>query len=174
MTNVLGVASTAGFVLAGLLVLVAVILFFALHIPSVRNELTGRTAAAAIAQMRSMTWATRRHRETVARQLTADGTDAPEGEGSGSLHLRVMTPQLGRGEATTAEMDEAVTTLVTPAHDAVDEAVTTLVTPARDAVDEAVTTLMEAGAESTGAWSADESKTILLEGDDTPKEGDGR
>lgn len=159
MTNVLGVASTAGFVLAGLLVLVAVILFFALHIPSVRNELTGRTAAAAIAQMRSMTWATRRHRETVARQLTADGTDAPEGEGSGSLHLRVMTPQLGRGEATTAEMDEAVTTLVTPA---------------RDAVDEAVTTLMEAGAESTGAWSADESKTILLEGDDTPKEGDGR
>ena len=159
MTNVLGVASTAGFVLAGLLVLVAVILFFALHIPSVRNELTGRTAAAAIAQMRSMTWATRRHRETVARRLTADGTDAPEGEGSGSLHLRVMTPQLGRGEATTAEMDEAVTTRVTPA---------------RDAVDEAVTTLMEAGAESTGAWSADESKTILLEGDDTPKEGDGR
>lgn len=159
MTNVLGVASTAGFVLAGLLVLVAVILFFALHIPSVRNELTGRTAAAAIAQMRSMTWATRRHRETVARRLTADGTDAPEGEGSGSLHLRVMTPQLGRGEATTAEMDEAVTTLVTPA---------------RDAVDEAVTTLIEAGAESTGAWSADESKTILLEGDDTPKEGDGR
>lgn len=159
MTNVLGVASTAGFVLAGLLVLVAVILFFALHIPSVRNELTGRTAAAAIAQMRSMTWATRRHRETVARRLTADGTDAPEGEGSGSLHLRVMTPQLGRGEATTAEMDEAVTTLVTPA---------------RDAVDEAVTTLMEAGAESTGTWSADESKTILLEGDDTPKEGDGR
>ena len=70
-----------------------------------------------------------------------------------------MTPQLGRGEATTAEMDEAVTTLVTPAC---------------DAVDEAVTTLMEAGAESTGAWSADESKTILLEGDDTPKEGDGR
>lgn len=159
MTNVLGVASTAGFVLAGLLVLVAVILFFVLHIPSVRNELTGRTAAAAIAQMRSMTWATRRHRETVARRLTADGTDAPEGEGSGSLHLRVMTPQLGRGEATTAEMDEAVTTLVTPA---------------RDAVDEAVTTLIEAGAESTGAWSADESKTILLEGDDTPKEGDGR
>ena len=159
MTNVLGVASTAGFVLAGLLVLVAVILFFALHIPSVRNELTGRTAAAAIAQMRSMTWATRRHRETVARRLTADGTDAPEGEGSGSLHLRVMTPQLGREEATTAEMDEAVTTLVTPA---------------RDAVDEAVTTLIEAGAESTGAWSADESKTILLEGDDTPKEGDGR
>ncbi|WP_448983105.1 hypothetical protein [Olsenella uli] len=159
MTNVLGVASTAGFVLAGLLVLVAVILFFVLHIPSVRNELTGRTAAAAIAQMRSMTWATRRHRETVARRLTADGTDAPEGEGSGSLHLRVMTPQLGRGEATTAEMDEAVTTLVTPAC---------------DAVDEAVTTLMEAGAESTGAWSADESKTILLEGDDTPKEGDGR
>ncbi|ADK68634.1 hypothetical protein Olsu_1535 [Olsenella uli DSM 7084] len=159
MTNVLGVASTAGFVLAGLLVLVAVILFFALHIPSVRNELTGRTAAAAIAQMRSMTWATRRHRETVARRLTADGTDAPEGEGGGSLHLRVMTPQLGRGEATTAEMDEAVTTLVTPA---------------RDAVDEAVTTLMEAGTESTGAWSADESKTILLEGDDTPKEGDGR
>ena len=159
MTNVLGVASTAGFVLAGLLVLVAVILFFALHIPSVRNELTGRTAAAAIAQMRSMTWATRRHRETVARRLTADGTDAPEGEGSGSLHLRVMTPQLGLGEATTAEMDEAVTTLVTPA---------------RDAVDEAVTTLIEAGAESTGAWSADESKTILLEGDDTPKEGDGR
>ena len=156
MTNVLGVASTAGFVLAGLLVLVAVILFFVLHIPSVR---TGRTAAAAIAQMRSMTWATRRHRETVARRLTADGTDAPEGEGSGSLHLRVMTPQLGRGEATTAEMDEAVTTLVTPAC---------------DAVDEAVTTLMEAGAESTGAWSADESKTILLEGDDTPKEGDGR
>ncbi|WP_314946039.1 hypothetical protein [Olsenella uli] len=159
MTNVLGVASTAGFVLAGLLVLVAVILFFVLHIPSVRNELTGRTAAAAIAQMRSMTWATRRHRETVARRLTADGTDAPEGEGGGSLHLRVMTPQLGRGEATTAEMDEAVTTLVTPA---------------RDAVDEVVTTLMEAGAESTGAWSADESKTILLEGDDTPKEGDGR
>ena len=64
-----------------------------------------------------------------------------------------------RPGATTAEMDEAVTTLVTPA---------------RDAVDEAVTTLMEAGAESTGAWSADESKTILLEGDDTPKEGDGR
>lgn len=159
MTNVLGVASAAGFVLAGLLVLVAVILFFVLHIPSVRNELTGRTAAAAIAQMRSMTWATRRHRETVARRLTADGTDAPEGEGGGSLHLRVMTPQLGRGEATTAEMDEAVTTLVTPA---------------RDAVDEVVTTLMEAGAESTGAWSADESKTILLEGDDTPKEGDGR
>ncbi|WP_130810263.1 hypothetical protein [Olsenella sp. Marseille-P4559] len=169
MTNVLGVASTVGYVLAALLALVAVILFFTLHIRSVRDELTGRTAAAAIAQMRGMTWAARRRREAVARRLTADGTGAPEGEGSGSLHLR-MVDVPGRKAGDTAgparTADEAVTTMLASGHDGEDEgdeAMTTTLSLGADGGDEDMTVVVTDGAPAEAA-ADDELETTLLEG----------
>ena len=174
--NLLGTISTVLLVLAVLLVIAAALMFFAFDIRAVRDELTGRTAERAIATMRAESWALRRSRERSARALTADGPDAPEGEGSGSLHLRKVRSQ--RSQDTSAG-DEAGTTLLSDAGTGsdFDETDTTLLSADASDADETGTTLLAnegTGADETGTTllsadapaSADEAGTTLLSGDE--------
>lgn len=155
--NLLGTISTVLLVLAVLLVIAAALMFFAFDIRAVRDELTGRTAERAIATMRAESWALRRSRERSARALTADGPDAPEGEGSGSLHLRKVRSQ--RSQDTSAG-DEAGTTLLSDAGTGSDsdETDTTLLSADASDADETGTTLLANGDET----NADETGTTLL------------
>lgn len=186
--NLLGTISTVLLVLAVLLVIAAALMFFAFDIRAVRDELTGRTAERAIATMRAESWALRRSRERSARALTADGPDAPEGEGSGSLHLRKVRSQwapTGDEAGTTllsdvgtgSDSDETGTTLLSADASDADETGTTLL-PTDDATsaDEAGTTLL--ADEGTGADEAgtslladDESMTTLLSDQPSHEEG---
>lgn len=174
--NLLGTISTVLLVLAVLLVIAAALMFFAFDIRAVRDELTGRTVERAIATMRAESWALRRSRERSARALTADGPDAPEGEGSGSLHLRKVRSQ--RSQDTSAG-DEAGTTLLSDAGTGSDsdETDTTLLSADASDADETGTTLLAnegTGADETGTTllsadapaSADEAGTTLLSGDE--------
>jgi hypothetical protein len=88
MTNLLGSISSACFAAAVVMAVVALLLFFILHITDVRNELTGKTATAAIAQMRNTNWAERRLREKSAQRLVS--LNQRDEEQSGSLRLRVL------------------------------------------------------------------------------------
>lgn len=163
--NILGTVSTVLLALAALLVVTAIAMFFMLDIRAVRDELIGRTAERAIATMRSESWAVRRNRERSARALTADGPDAPEGEDSGSLHLRrVTTPRNVRVE------DETGTTLLsktgtgTGATTNDDETGTTLLSTGDTNADEAGTTLL---ADTGSEASSDETGTSLLADDES-------
>lgn len=175
--NLLGTISTVLLVLAVLLVIAAALMLFAFDIRAVRDELTGRTAERAIATMRAESWALRRSRERSARALTADGPDAPEGEGSGSLHLRKVRSQ--RSQDTSAG-DEAGTTLLSDAGTGSDsdETDTTLLSADASDADETGTTLLAnegTGADETGTTllsadapaSADEAGTSLLADDES-------
>ncbi len=135
--NALGVASSAFLALAVVLAVVAVILYFVLRIRDVRNELTGKTAERAIAQMRSTTWAERRMRESSARKLTdvASGDDGKEK----SFEVRSTTP---KSETSTTVMgdeppSEAGTTLLEDA-----ESETTLLSDPSPEGSESATTLL--------------------------------
>ncbi len=186
--NLLGTISTVLLVLAVLLVIAAALMFFAFDIRAVRDELTGRTAERAIATMRAESWALRRSRERSARALTEDGPNAPEGEGSGSLHLRKVRSQgaptgdevgttLLSDVGTGSDSDETGTTLLSADASDADETGTTLL-PTDDATsaDEAGTTLL--ADEGTGADEAgtslladDESMTTLLSDQPSHEEG---
>lgn len=174
--NLLGTISTVLLVLAVLLVIAAALMFFAFDIRAVRDELTGRTAERAIATMRAESWALRRSRERSARALTADGPDAPEGEGSGSLHLRKVRSQRSQDTSagdeagttllsdagTGSDSDETGTTLLSADASDADETGTTLLANEGTGADEAGTTLLSADAPA----SADEAGTTLLSGDE--------
>lgn len=174
--NLLGTISTVLLVLAVLLVIAAALMFFAFDIRAVRDELTGRTAERAIATMRAESWALRRSRERSARALTADGPDAPEGEGSGSLHLRKVRSQRSQDTSagdeagtmllsdagTGSDSDETDTTLLSADASDADETGTTLLANEGTGADEAGTTLLSADAPA----SADEAGTTLLSGDE--------
>ena len=174
--NLLGTISTVLLVLAVLLVIAAALMFFAFDIRAVRDELTGRTAERAIATMRAESWALRRSRERSARALTADGPDAPEGEGSGSLHLRKVRSQRSQDTSagdeagttllsdagTGSDSDETGTTLLSADASDADETGTTLLANEGTSADEAGTTLLSADAPA----SADEAGTTLLSGDE--------
>lgn len=174
--NLLGTISTVLLVLAVLLVIAAALMFFAFDIRAVRDELTGRTAERAIATMRAESWALRRSRERSARALTADGPDAPEGEGSGSLHLRKVRSQRSQDTSagdeagttllsdagTGSDSDETDTTLLSADASDADETGTTLLANEGTGADEAGTTLLSADAPA----SADEVDTTLLSGDE--------
>ncbi len=174
--NLLGTISTVLLVLAVLLVIAAALMFFAFDIRAVRDELTGRTAERAIATMRAESWALRRSRERSARALTADGPDAPEGEGSGSLHLRKVRSQRSQDTSagdeagttllsdagTGSDFDETDTTLLSADASDADETGTTLLANEGTGADEAGTTLLSADAPA----SADEAGTTLLSGDE--------
>ena len=177
--NLLGTISTVLLVLAVLLVIAAALMFFAFDIRAVRDELTGRTAERAIATMRAESWALRRSRERSARALTEDGPNAPEGEGSGSLHVRKVRSQ---GAPTG---DEAGTTLLSDAGTGPDsdETGTTLLSADASDADETGTTLLPtddatSADEGTGADEAgtslladDESMTTLLSDQPSHEEG---
>lgn len=174
--NLLGTISTVLLVLAVLLVIAAALMFFAFDIRAVRDELTGRTAERAIATMRAESWALRRSRERSARALTADGPDAPEGEGSGSLHLRKVRSQRSQDTSagdeagttllsdagTGSDSDETDTTLLSADASDADETGATLLANEGTGADEAGTTLLSADAPA----SADEAGTTLLSGDE--------
>ena len=101
VATTLGIISAVGFGLSVVCVLVAVVLFFALDIRGVRNQLTGRTAEREIAHMRASTWAARRSRERSARRIIAGSNEDTESQ---SLHVRVSE------EATTLfDEDESAT-----------------------------------------------------------------
>lgn len=157
--NLLGTISTVLLVLAVLLVIAAALMFFAFDIRAVRDELTGRTAERAIATMRAESWALRRSRERSARALTEDGPNAPEGEGSGSLHVRKVRSQW----APTG--DEAGTTLLSDVGTGSDsdETGTTLLSADASDADETGTTLLP----TDDATSADEAGTSLLADDES-------
>ncbi len=160
-------------VLAVLLVIAAALMFFAFDIRAVRDELTGRTAERAIATMRAESWALRRSRERSARALTEDGPNAPEGEGSGSLHVRKVRSQwaptgdeagttLLSDAGTGSDSDETDTTLLSADASDADETGTTLLANEGTGADETGTTLLSADAPA----SADEAGTTLLSGDE--------
>ena len=86
VATTLGIISAVGFGLSVVCVLVAVVLFFALDIRGVRNQLTGRTAEREIAHMRASTWAARRSRERSARRIIAGSNEDTESQ---SLHVRI-------------------------------------------------------------------------------------
>ena len=173
--NVLGTVSTVLLALAALLVVAAMLMFFLLDIRAVRDELIGRTAERAIATMRSESWALRRNRERSARALTADGPDAPEGEESGSLHLRKVVPRDVRVEdetgttllsdaGTGSNADETGTTLLANGDETnSDEAGTTLLADEGANADEAGTSLLAEG--------GDEAGTTLLPDQPSHEEG---
>ena len=161
--NLLGTISTVLLVLAVLLVIAAALMFFAFDIRAVRDELTGRTAERAIATMRAESWALRRSRERSARALTADGPNAPEGEGSGSLRLRKVRSQRTQGVPTGDETDTTLLSDAGTSSDA-DEAGTTLLSTSASDADETGTTLL---ADDGSAAGADEAGTSLLADDES-------
>lgn len=156
MTNLLGSISSACFAAAVVMAVVALLLFFILHITDVRNELTGKTATAAIAQMRNTNWAERRLREKSAQRLVS--LNQRDEEQSGSLRLRVLDrARTVVGGATSAAATRHV--VVVP------------VTRATEvSADEALTGRLPQGATSPADVFADEARTGRLDDATNPDE----
>lgn len=108
--------SIIGFSLAVVLALVALIMFFALHIKQVRDDLTGKTAARAIAETRARA----KTRKRSSTQAAAKYGWAKSGVSSDDLKAvarddETKTTMLEQGEDETimlVEGDEGITTIL--------------------------------------------------------------
>ena len=85
-----GLVATVGYVLAAAFAVVSVILFFTLHIRNVRDDLTGRTAQRALADLREGRGSRSRFFGGDERGVAVRGgaKGSADAEGSGSLKLR--------------------------------------------------------------------------------------
>ncbi len=106
--ELLQLVSDVALALCLVLALAAVVLFFTLHIREVRDELTGRTAERAIAQIRQTTWSERRMRESAARRVLGDGS-MPSDETSS---MRVRSAYGPEDRTTVTAASEDATTIV--------------------------------------------------------------
>lgn len=172
--NTWGVLAVVGYATAAVLAAIAVILFFTLHIRSVRDDLTGRTAQRAIASLRDGKASRSRffggeERGSAARQGARVRAAAQGASDSGSLKLRRYSSndEVATGQV---EEEECSTTLLgrgaTQATDAMagDEQGTTMLGEAQPAP---VRTADPADGTTTllnGASGADDGATTLIGG----------
>lgn len=143
MIQTFNIVAVVGFSLAAVLAAGAVVMFFALHVKEVRDELTGKTAARSIAEIRSRAKTRKRTASQAAQRLgwsagvssgdLSDFADAeawrdtaelPDGaRGAAAVEDEVATTFLSDDEGGTAVLagdGPATTLLAGDAHDADD------------------------------------------------------
>lgn len=172
-----GLIAVIGYSLAGVFAVVSVIIFVTQHIRQVRNDLTGRTAARAIAQLRAGEGARTHVSEwnALKEQRKRGGGEGSAHE-SGSLKLRrisskkasTTTPMSAAEASTTYLSDAQKASTTTPMNAA--EASTTYLSDAQKTVE---TTQKTAGTEasttllSDTSYEADGPATTLLANEST-------
>lgn len=168
--------AVAGYALAIVFALAAVVVYFTKHVHEVHDELTGRTARAAIEQLR----AGGVHRSAGALAVAGSGGPTAGEVGSGSLHVRKVearrhhTSEVARRHTGVTGGHVAVATKATgpkPAAAPASEAMTTAFQPsqAQSTPDsEGMTTVFEAPASQPQGTSASEAMTTTLGGAQSP------
>ena len=159
MIQTFSIVAVAGFSLAAVLAAGAVVMFFALHVKEVRDELTGKTAARSIAEIRSRA-KTRKRCAGVSSGDLSDFADAEAWRDTAEL------PDDARGAA--AVEDEGATTFLSD-----DEGGTTVL-----ADDGPATTLLAGDAHDADDQQDDEddgpATTLLSHDDATASTGGAR
>lgn len=139
MSQTYTILAIVGFSVAALLILVAVIMFFTLHIKQVRDDLTGKTATRSIAEIRSRAKTRKRTATQAAKrygwekdEISTDALKAAA-EGGGTRAARNTGP---------TEEDEVATTVLEADLSSEDEVSTTVLDSGLDE-DELSTTILD-------------------------------
>ena len=141
------IIAIVGFALAAVLAVTAIIMFFALHIKQVHDDLTGKTAARSIVAIRSRA-KTRARKEPHAAQRLGWEHEPSSAELAGFAQA-VEMPFL--------QDDKDATTMFSFGSDSGSEGATTMISLNTDSEDESATTMI-----STDAYSEDEGKPTMF------------
>lgn len=174
------IIAIVGFALAAVLAVTAIVMFFALHIKQVRDDLTGKTAARSIVAIRSRA-KTRARKEPHAAQRLGWEHEPSSAELAGFAQAAEMPFSQDDEDATTMfsfgndSDNEDATTMISIDADSEDEGATTMISPDVYSENEGETTMFSFGADSddegtTGTlvspevYDVDEAPTTFLGG----------